>query len=401
MPFLLRLPLHTYRLPRLSSLGMLLIMVPLIQAGGCFRREIAPPPPGGAYLSTSAGASFDQTVAIEGSEGEHIASFSLQAAHRPAHIPNRVYIAAAESGYVVSENGGETWQHITTPLTSTLDVIELPNGAIVTSGVGPEGQGFVLRSLDGGASWETVLTVPVPEQRRRFQIVGRRRVVASIVLAIESDPFNRDRLYAGSNLGTIFLGEQSGKIWRTFNTLTSPGFQAVPDQQKLGVKKIVPSLHTRDEILVVTAEGILLRVREGQQSEIVIPKDLSSPVPKIIGPRQKRIVSDVLFVPGFPDALFAGVEDGAVISRNAGQTWEELSLPVETVEQFNSLVVAVSPTNISRLLIAVNDVVYRSEDGGKTWNTFTLSLPNYIISALLIDPTNASRVLAVTRPIRT
>lgn len=376
-------------------------MVTALQLAGCTRRAAPPPPPGGTYLSTSAGASFEQSVMVEGGEeGEHIAGFSLQAAHRLVHEPQTVYVAAAEAGLVVSKNGGNTWQRVVVPLARTLDVVVLPSGVVVVSGTGNDGQGFVLRSLDEGKSWQTVLTIPVPvEEKKTFQIIGRSKVIASVILSLELDPTTPDRIYAGSNLGTIFIGEQAAKEWRSGFTVSLNRIFSAADQT-VSIQRIVPSPHRSGELMLITSEGKLVRMTEGTQAEISVPEFIGQEAP-LGRSRKSRKVRSVSFVPGLPDALFVGVEDGVVVSRDAGSTWEELGVPVETTEEFNSVVVAVSPTNTSRLLVAINGVIYRSEDGGRKWNTFSLQLKTHIITDVLIDPTNASRVLLVTTPLRT
>ncbi len=101
----------------------------------------------------------------------------------------------------------------------------------------------------------------------------------------------------------------------------------------------------------------------------------------------------------FPLALFVGVDDGAVITRDGGKTWVQLNLPLDKSTSFNAAAVAASPTNSARLLVGINTVVYRSEDGGVTWNTFSLGAQAIGITSILIDPTNASSVLLVTAPI--
>lgn len=378
------------------------LLIGVLQAGGCLRRTPAPPPPGGTYFSESAGASFEQAVALEGpdvAEGSHLARFDLRGAHRPPFKPTDIYIAAAAQGIVVSRSDGKTWQQITTPLTSAEDVALLENGVLVATGTGPEGQGFVIRSLDAGKSWQTVLTVPVPTRQGPFQIVGGSAVVPSVILTIEPDPFDANRLYAGSNLGGILVGEQSAKIWRTIHTVTPGRFDPAQSNRLSSVEKLVPSPHVKGELLVITAEHKLWRVSEGKQTEIVVPKAQTPEEKKFFISKGNYDVLDVTFAEKDKNLLLAGVTNAVVLSHDGGETWRELPVPVEAVIQFNSIRVAVSPTNPNRFLVGINTVVYRSEDAGSSWNTFSLRLPDHKIIDLLINSTNASKVLAITVPL--
>ena len=387
---------------RLLTFFTPLVIIGILQTGGCLRRTPPPPPPGGTYLSKSAGASFEQSVILTGPdivEGSHIAAFTLRGIHRPKHQPETIYIAADNQGLVVSRNGGESWEQITTPLTAAIDVVLLENGVLVATGSGPEGQGFVIRSPDDGLSWQTVLTVPVPVDQGPFQIIGNREVIASVILSIELDPFDGNRLYAGSNLGGVLVGEQSGKVWRTIHTLTPGRFDPSQNNTRSGVNVLVPSPHARGEILVITAENRLWRVNSSGQTEVTIPVEQTPAERQFFIAQGNHDVFAAAFSEQDENLLLAGIERGVAISRDGGVNWAELPVPVEAAVQFNSIRVAISPTNPNRFLVAINGVVYRSEDSGNTWNTFSLGLVSHIIAEISIHPANASRVLIVTRPV--
>lgn len=383
---------------RLSSITVPFVLIGVLQLSGCVPGRGQSSVPGGVYFSTSAGANFSQVTKRTDDPGETIAGFPLQRTHRPAHSPNTVLIGAATRGIIMSETGGESWRVIPTSLAVTVDVVVLPNGTLVASGSGEEGQGFIIRSLDAGKSWETVLTVPVPVKPGRFQLL-REPQVASIFLSIEPDPFNPDRIYAGSTLGTIFAGDQSAKVWHTVTTIRGNPLTQANDQQAGLILDIIASPHTKDEIVMITAAGTLIRVNGAKESEIEIPKTIggNSIFGGVSGSRR---IFDVAFIRQFPAALLVATENGAVVSRDNGKTWQELSVPADTAQKFNTSVVTASPSNPNRLFVAINDVVYRSEDGGQSWNTFDFKLDSFGITSLSIDPQNASRVIAVVEPIR-
>lgn len=380
-----------------------LLLIVALQMGGCTQRavQLPPPPPGGTYISHSAGAHFDQSVELLDERDEpvgNIANFNLGSGFRPAHNPQQIYIAAAERGYIWSNDGGETWQLITTPLTYISNIVLLENGTLVAAGLDKEDQGLVIRSSDGGLSWESTLTIPIDAAGGGVQFLGASGVVSTRVISIEVDPFDPNRVYAGSNLGTIFIGEQSAKVWKTAHAIRGDIFNS--DRSSVGVAEIIPSPHVAGELLVITTAQRLVRINtDGTQKEIKISKELitTSPFPST----DLKKIHDVTYIKEFPDALFVGVEDGAVISRDRGESFEQLAIPLDQFKAFNSGSIAASPTNAARLLVGVNNVMYRSEDGGKTWSTFPLATAQHGIVSVLIDPTNASHVLVVTTPLRT
>ncbi len=368
-------------------------LVGMLQLGGCAQTGIPLSQEGGTYLSTSAGARFTQSVEIEGEEGVYIANFALGEIHRPKHKSDTVYIAAGNQGIVVSENDGDTWKVIRTSLAQTLDIVLLANGTLVASGTNAEGQGLIVRSLDEGKSWHVVLTIPTPKKKGGINIIGggSSKEVSSILISIEPDPFKTDRLYAGSSLGTIFAGEQSAKTWSSIHTVQEKSSGSA----RFAVLNIVPSPFTQGEILIVTKDQQLARINNDGQSFITVPQYINEPNSRrSLGGTRK--IRDVTYIEQYPDGLLVATEQGVVATRDNGETWMDLGLPVEESQIFNSVVVAVSPTNADRLLVAINGVIYRSEDGGRSWNTFSLNLANHIIQDISINPRNAGRVLTST-----
>ncbi len=374
------------------------VFVGMLQLSGCVRQEPDPAPPGGVYRSESAGATFEQSVNIEGQEGEYVAGFNVRDIFRVPEQPDLIYIAADTQGIIFSNNDGKSWQVIPTSLTRTLDVLRLKNKVLVASGTDDTGQGFVVRSLDDGKSWQTVFTVPKPDQQN-FGLLKGPEQKASVVLSIEPDPFVDDRVYAGSNLGTIFIGEQSAKTWKNMQMVSDEIFGSANDPGE-SITSIFPSPHAKDELYIITSDQELFRIKNGAHEEIEIPEFIGTPTPFGVSNGEKGVY-DLAFAADFPEALVVGVEDGVVISRDKGKTWIQLQVPIERSQEFNSIDVAVSPTNANRLLVAINTVVYRSEDGGQTWNTSPILLPNHFIQEISINPSNAAKVLLIAAPRRT
>ena len=128
----------------------------VLQASGCTRSDEIQP--GGVYRSESAGASFEQSVTIknvtEEDEVQHIAGFTLGNIFRNPAKPDHILVAAYDNGIIRSEDDGQTWEVLKTPLSSTTDVLALDNGVLVASGIDEAGQGFIIRSLDDGLGWD-------------------------------------------------------------------------------------------------------------------------------------------------------------------------------------------------------------------------------------------------------
>jgi len=364
--------------------------------GGCSRSSDVPEEvSGGAYLSASAGASFEQAVATDVS-GETIAQFDLGKIHRALTDANIVFMAAGANGMVISEDDAKSWKVIPVSLATTIDVARMRSGVLLATGIDADGQGSVVRSLDGGKSWQNVFTLPLPVQKKRFQIISGGSSLPASIVALEPDPNDEDKIWAGTNDGTLFSATSSGQVWQTVTELASSSQIITGDRSDAGIVRMEVSKTKAGELFIVTQKKRLVRITEGKAVLVKIPESLSTPSPFGVVLDDRNIL-DVSFIPGFPDALILGSDKGAVITKDGGKTFSEIALPFDASKVVSLMVVAVSPSNTNRMLIAADGIVYRSEDGGKAWHTTSIGPVGYAITDISINPKNAARVLAVVK----
>ncbi len=361
-----------------------------LQLSGCLQREIPPPDPGGAYSSTSGGGIFDQAPRLIDDQGQligYVSNLSFRSIVRPSHLPQTIYATAASQGVVVSEDNGQNWQRVNQPLPSAAAFVRLPNDVFLVAGTSASNEGVVIRSLDQGQSWERVLTIPgpAPPKKQFFEIIKPPQPPPVFVSSLVADPFNPTQVYATTSTGEVLLGEQSGKTWSTSIRISGKpdpltGFINTP------VRKIIPSPHSPEELMLITSKGKIIRTVGEEVEQLVTPK---------------ANIVDVQYVKQFPNSLILGTTGGVLVSRDRGATWIDLKIPISKTSPVQNTVVAISPTNPSRFLVGIDDIIFRSEDGGNTWHTLSLNLPNHIITDISIDPTNAANVILVTAPVKT
>jgi photosystem II stability/assembly factor-like uncharacterized protein len=119
----------------------------------------------------------------------------------------------------------------------------------------------------------------------------------------------------------------------------------------------------------------------------------------MIGPFRGGRTVGAAGVPGQPNVFYVGVNNGGVWkTTDAGRTW----VPIFDDQPTGSVgAVAVAPSNpdvlyvgsgegLQRPDLSTGDGVYKSTDGGKTWKNMGLR-DGQQISAILIDPKNADR----------
>lgn len=122
---------------------------------------------------------------------------------------------------------------------------------------------------------------------------------------------------------------------------------------------------------------------------------------RLVGPFRGGWATMAVGVPSQPDTFYFGAADGGVWKTdNAGRTWQPL-MQHEKSASVGALAVAPSNPDIlyagtgqvaARYDIAAGDGVYRSDDGGKTWQHRGLDDTRHI-GRILIDPADPDHVL--------
>jgi photosystem II stability/assembly factor-like uncharacterized protein len=139
---------------------------------------------------------------------------------------------------------------------------------------------------------------------------------------------------------------------------------------------------------------------QAQADEMVSPGLYSSLRWRMIGPFRGGRTVGAAGVPGQPSVFYVGVNNGGVWKTNdAGRTWK----PIFDDQPTGSIgALAVAPSNpdvlyvgsgegLQRPDLSTGDGVYKSTDGGKTWKNMGLR-DGQQISAIIIDPKDESRV---------
>ncbi len=96
--------------------------------------------------------------------------------------------------------------------------------------------------------------------------------------------------------------------------------------------------------------------------------------------------------PHHPDSVFCGTNDGIYLSTNGGITWHEKLATTTSVRAL-----AIHPVKTAVIYAGANGLgVYKSIDGGATWNTINLGLTNSNVRDIALHPTQPETLLAAT-----
>ena len=260
--------------------------------------------------------------------------------------PEIIY-AGTDKGLYRSDDGGEKWRLIDSPL-NKYAVWALASDPVVSevmfAGTGTPTPATVFRSTDGGMTWEE-RPAGIAEECPN---VGIPRVTG-----IAIDPLDRHHIWVGIEVDGARHSTDGGETWTAVN-----GAIPNPDVHNVAVAGGPPKtvfVVVNNDVYTSTDEGATwkpLRVCE------VFPWSY---------PR------GIAVQPGNAKTVFVTIGDttpgriGTVMrSKDAGKTWESLSLPVQP----NSAMWVVHMQSTDPNVVFAGSrygYLYRSDDGGDTW----------------------------------
>lgn len=242
--------------------------------------------------------------------------------------------------------------------------------AVLSHANGLESPG-IYRSVDNGNTWQRLGSAPDG---------------AITALAVPPTQAGGDLLYAGTaggllpETGTLWYSEDSGQTWRPFPL----GLPSGPDRVAPAVTALVVDRHRPDVLYVGTdGQGVYRYQARASQYGYELIGGLALHDAHIRG-----------LVVGPDGRLYALTNQGLFVSD--GQRWEMMPVP----EMPASL--AVAPDDPQTLYLGgVSTGLYRSTDGGRTWERVETGLeltPGAAlrVTALAVDEADPRQVAAAT-----
>jgi photosystem II stability/assembly factor-like uncharacterized protein len=228
---------------------------------------------------------------------------------------------------VVTNDGGATWQPITS-LRCTAQVVAMdPAGTTLCAGCG----GALLRSSDGGNTW-TELTSIIEDLR--LIVPGVAGVAGKIIV--------------GGDQG-LFISKDGGGTWEALTpSVTSSILYGVDVNES----SIITTVQDYDPILSFDG-GVTWQHGVG----------LAAP---------KAEAGQVIFNPGNPKYVYIFNSYGFQYSQDGGKTFTvATALPSDKFNGRNENIISVSSTDSSTIYVAAADGVYKNTDWGVNWTPWS------------------------------
>jgi photosystem II stability/assembly factor-like uncharacterized protein len=311
-------------------------------------------------------AGINRWTSVGGPAGGTILALAIDPAD-----PKVIYAGTAGSGLIRSQDGGGTWHSITIDLFSDSSYVEAiavdpRNSGVLYVGTSER----LLKSADKGLTWTASLQ-------------------NALVSAIAVDPSNSAVVYAGSTSVVSEFGGYPGGVFKS----TDGGLSWTLIIQGPSFTKI--RINESGTIIYGGTDGGIFKSSDAGQNWQSISSGL--PVSDRLG--NYPLAMD----PTDTNILFAGACCGVFKSTDGGVSWVSSSsgLPADS----SVLALEVAP-NDPDVLFASFDLaggqcregggLYRSVNGGRTWQLIQTGLSNAAVSQWAVDPSNASVLYAGT-----
>ncbi len=292
--------------------------------------------PMGIYTSVDQGDSWKvSSLMLQQNTDRQLTDVGVFSLVEDPSDPKTMYWASRGKGLFYTTDDGAKWNQAGAPLN---------NGFVYAVAVHPKDSCTIFatngsqlfKSENCTRSWTPI-----------YQIANSGQVIRTIAL----DPFAPNRVYIGQDSGELLLSTDSGLSWRVVNRFGVQLQRMVFDAKKEGL------------VYMATRKDGLMRSRDGAETWENITENMK----EFTGAKDYR---RLYVYPGAAENVYWVSKYGVLVSRNAGQDWEALSL-VPAPGSVSIYAFAVNPKNNKEIYLTATansrSVFYRSIDGGQSW----------------------------------
>lgn len=229
---------------------------------------------------------------------------------------------------------------------------------------------YIFKTRDGGQTWENL----------------SKGMTHSRVISMAIDPAYPATVYAGTKGDAVFKSYDGGQRWVSQRS----GLEGVVMTSV--VNQFVFDPLDSNRLFVATTLGIF----ESQNGGEAWKKRMD-------GMKEVLMVVTLTLDPTRPTILYAGTSGGVYKTMNRAVRWEKANnglVPPELLQSSRALgvtVIQVDPHAPDTVYAATLNGIYKSTDEAKSWTRIAQSLPDQMISAMVLDRAIAGVIYVASR----
>lgn len=331
---------------------ILLALVLMSASCGLFQQPAA----AGVAKTTDGGNDWLSSNAIKDNKNASLSVLNISKLELDPGNHEVVYAGSFDNGIYKSEDSGGTWANILTKIGVYDFAINPTDGkTIYAAGIFAE-QAKVLKTTDGGASWQ--------------QVYNEASGPSNAVRAVAINPANTNELVIGTSMGNVIKSSDGGNTWQLLQSFPNNKVMSLTWQQ-------------HNIYVLLLNDGLFLGTSDPNSFKSIsqsITKNASTDYLYSTSVNFNQAYVDPLT----PNLMYVTSNRGMFKSTDGGATWTAVSLPVQA-QNNNPRPIAVAKTSSNIVYTSVGPVIYKSTDGGSTWQTQTVATNGYI-DYILIDP---------------
>ncbi len=287
----------------------------------------------------------------------------------------RMYAATQTNGLFYSENAADSWSQ---PLKdfAAYDVAIDPTNSDRVFVVGrADAQARVLRTTNGGKSWDGVYNDAVAD---------------NIARSVAFDPADPNTIAVGLTSGNLIVSRDGGATWALVQNFQDQVTQLVWHQNRTlfilirskGLYKSTDQAKTVQLVSEPLMDFEKWRARLQVQNSSV---DTAAAPASLDLPTQQTSVYYKLAVGDTPNLLYVGANNGLFSSADGGQNWQYMKLPLRNTQNTDvrGLAVVSGPTGM--VYASVGNTMYKTVNGGASWQVTAIAT-DATINYILVDP---------------